>query len=170
MVDQTLTSGLGLWSGTAAGAATCWEAPLAPPAPTTDEHTECIGPTLHQAASVSLSYIFLIFFYTNVDKSFNLAINHTLASNYISILSTGSTTSGGDSSETSDSSSSASSCPRLSNPSNGRVVFTSVRIGSIAKYICNYGYSIDGNAYRKCMSSGEWHGSAPTCKSDSMYY
>ncbi|XP_064394225.1 uncharacterized protein LOC135341566 isoform X3 [Halichondria panicea] len=56
------------------------------------------------------------------------------------------------------------SCSQLSSPANGKVWFSSTSIGSIAKYTCSSGYTLSGSVYRKCLSTSEWHGSAPICK------
>ena len=60
-------------------------------------------------------------------------------------------------------------CSSLSFISNGYVTYYSRRPGSIARYSCRSGYTLDGNAYRKCLSSGYWSGSEPKCKSKSDY-
>lgn len=57
-------------------------------------------------------------------------------------------------------------CSSLSSISNGYVTYYSRWPGSIAKYSCRSGYTLDGNAYRKCLSSGYWSGSEPECKSE----
>ena len=60
-------------------------------------------------------------------------------------------------------------CSTLSSISNGYVTYYSRRPGSLAKYSCRSGYTLDGNAYRKCLSSGYWSGSEPECKSERLY-
>ncbi len=73
------------------------------------------------------------------------------------------------SSSDSSSNSNPSYCSRLSSPVNGKVWFSSTSINSIAKYTCNSGYTLSGSVYRKCLSTGEWYGSAPTCKRKSIH-
>ncbi len=36
-------------------------------------------------------------------------------------------------------------------------------LGSIVKYKCNTGFSLHGNSFRVCQSSGKWNGRLPTC-------
>ena len=54
-------------------------------------------------------------------------------------------------------------CGALSDPSNGVVQFSSTTVSSIARYICNIGYSINGASERVCEANGQWSPAAPTC-------
>ena len=54
-------------------------------------------------------------------------------------------------------------CDVLRNPNNGKVTFIARTVGSFAKYVCNNGYILSGNRFRKCETTG-WTGEAPTCK------
>ena len=56
-------------------------------------------------------------------------------------------------------------CPPLQSPANGLVVQLGSDTGSVARYSCDEGYTLDGNAVRVCQSSGEWSGTDPTCES-----
>lgn len=60
--------------------------------------------------------------------------------------------------------STAVNCPALPNPENGGVSLSGITPGSTVTYDCNAGYSLIGERTRMCLPSGEWSGSAPTCK------
>ena len=56
-------------------------------------------------------------------------------------------------------------CSSLSNPTNGRVTFSSgVFVGSRATYTCDIGYFIIGEDMRTCQTDGMWSGIAPSCR------
>ena len=59
----------------------------------------------------------------------------------------------------------ASQCPDLQNPNNGRVIISGTTIGSVASYICDDGYVIDGLNTRICQDQQTWSGSEPQCRS-----
>lgn len=54
-------------------------------------------------------------------------------------------------------------CEDLSDPANGNVRVTSTRIGAVATYSCNSGFTLIGKENRVCRPNGEWSGTAPTC-------
>lgn len=54
-------------------------------------------------------------------------------------------------------------CSSLDDPANGQVVTTGFEVGDTATYICNEGYSLQGQEMRQCQSNGVWSGSAPFC-------
>jgi len=49
-------------------------------------------------------------------------------------------------------------------PTNGMVNFNSTVEGSMANYMCNEGYIIDGVIQRVCQDNGQWSGSVPQCQ------
>jgi hypothetical protein len=56
------------------------------------------------------------------------------------------------------------SCPLLSSPPNGRVVFDDFANPSLATYTCNTGYILLGDVHRNCLPGrGQWSGIEPTC-------
>ena len=56
-------------------------------------------------------------------------------------------------------------CGSLTNPANGRVDHTAgTPFGQTATYSCNTGYNLVGDSTHTCQATGEWSGSAPTCK------
>ncbi|KAK6172324.1 hypothetical protein SNE40_016008 [Patella caerulea] len=59
----------------------------------------------------------------------------------------------------------ANSCPALSRPDNGAVMYLSLDIGSTATYICFEGYMVSfGDTSRTCQTNGQWSGLEPTCE------
>ena len=56
-------------------------------------------------------------------------------------------------------------CGSLPDPANGRVDHTAgTSLGQTAIYSCNTGYNLVGDSTRTCQATGNWSGSAPTCK------
>ena len=55
------------------------------------------------------------------------------------------------------------SCSSLSHPPNGNVEFPDTTVSSIATYTCHVGFTLAGNARRKCIGAGKWSGEAPNC-------
>ena len=56
------------------------------------------------------------------------------------------------------------SCRALDDPTNGTVMTPGLTSGSVARYACALGFSLDGcDACRTCQSDGTWSGAAPTC-------
>ena len=54
-------------------------------------------------------------------------------------------------------------CPEPSSFNNGTIHYDGTSTGSIVKYVCNAGYSIEGVNNRTCLSSGNWDGEVPVC-------
>ena len=46
---------------------------------------------------------------------------------------------------------------------NGGKVTTGNTAGDTARYFCNSGFQLTGNAMRTCESDGQWSGSQPKC-------
>ena len=56
-------------------------------------------------------------------------------------------------------------CVNLTDPANGQVDHTAgTPFGQTATYRCNTGYNLVGDSIHTCQATGEWSGSAPTCK------
>ena len=61
-------------------------------------------------------------------------------------------------------SSSERQCPILSDPANGEVSHPNRRVGSVATYSCNAGFtSAGGDQTRMCRANGTWDGEARVC-------
>ena len=55
-------------------------------------------------------------------------------------------------------------CGDPGTPGNGTVMlFNDTLEGSIARYMCNFGFMLVGNQERICQSNGNWSGSLPSC-------
>ncbi len=61
-------------------------------------------------------------------------------------------------------------CPVLSSPANGQVSFTTVTVGSVARYTCQPGFQLIGTAVRVCREDEKWSGSEPICRRKFSYY
>ena len=46
---------------------------------------------------------------------------------------------------------------------NGTVTISGRRVGSIATYSCNAGFTLSGASTRECTDAGNWTGQAPFC-------
>ena len=57
-------------------------------------------------------------------------------------------------------------CGPLTSPSHGQVSATSTTFGSVASYICDTGYNLQGPDIRTCQVDGIWSGTNPTCESE----
>jgi len=56
-------------------------------------------------------------------------------------------------------------CGNLPDPDNGQVNHTAgTTFRETATYSCNTGYNLVGDSTRTCNATGEWSGSAPTCR------
>ena len=55
-----------------------------------------------------------------------------------------------------------SACPSLSQPLNGDLIVTGLRVGHSATVTCDFGFVITGTAERLCTSVG-WNGHAADC-------
>ena len=55
-------------------------------------------------------------------------------------------------------------CGGLDNPTNGTVMTNpGTNYTSIATYICDPGFFLEGEPTRTCLGTGTWSGSQPTC-------
>ena len=54
-------------------------------------------------------------------------------------------------------------CGVLGNPANGEVFVMNTIYNSVATYSCNTGYNLTGDDMRRCLESGFWSGSEPSC-------
>ena len=53
----------------------------------------------------------------------------------------------------------------MNDPANGSVSHNSgTTFRQTATYSCNTGYNLVGNSIGVCQDTGEWSGSAPTCR------
>ena len=57
----------------------------------------------------------------------------------------------------------AITCDDLPDPTYGSVTLTGNRVGAYANYKCDYGFQINGDNQRVCLSTGKWSGAAPVC-------
>lgn len=48
-------------------------------------------------------------------------------------------------------------------PNNGMVSYNSTVEGSMAVYMCDEGYILEGVIQRTCEESGQWSGNVPQC-------
>ena len=55
-------------------------------------------------------------------------------------------------------------CPDLEHPQYGSVKIIGKNVGGKAEYKCDNDYKLYGSSQRKCLYSGVWDGSVPTCK------
>eukprot|EP00731_Ephydatia_muelleri_P030228 Em0021g751a len=56
-------------------------------------------------------------------------------------------------------------CGDLISPTNGAVSLIGTTLGSVARYTCNPGFRLDGDASRTCQSTSTWSGNQPSCNS-----
>ena len=62
-------------------------------------------------------------------------------------------------------------CRSLTAPANGQVDLTSgTTFNQTATYSCNTGYNLVGDSTRTCEATGQWSGSAPTCRGVLQYF
>lgn len=54
-------------------------------------------------------------------------------------------------------------CDDLPNPRNGQVFLTGTTVTSIATYICDSSFHLQGDRNRVCLVSGQWSGKEPLC-------
>ena len=54
-------------------------------------------------------------------------------------------------------------CPNLEDPPNGIVIVSGNKPGDTAMYICDVGFTPDGEDMRTCGDDGQWSGSEPMC-------
>jgi len=55
------------------------------------------------------------------------------------------------------------SCGFLKSPTNGRVIYTESKVGSIAVYACDENYVLNGSNVNECVQDGLWKMTIPTC-------
>ena len=62
-------------------------------------------------------------------------------------------------------------CSTLSDPDNGIVITDKMNMkGSIATYVCDFGYMLVGNRQRLCQGTlSDWNGTAPICQRKNNY-
>jgi len=56
-------------------------------------------------------------------------------------------------------------CDELPDISRGSVTLTGAFAGAIATYRCRTGFFLVNNRRRTCLSSGQWDGEEPECRS-----
>ena len=54
-------------------------------------------------------------------------------------------------------------CPELFNITNGAVSVASRIPGSIATYMCDFGFELLGDSQRECLENETWTGEEPSC-------
>ena len=55
-------------------------------------------------------------------------------------------------------------CGDPGTPAYGVKWHRNTTLGSFVKYRCQEGYRLEGENFRKCLHSGEWSGTLPTCR------
>lgn len=60
-------------------------------------------------------------------------------------------------------------CPDLQQPSLGSVNLSGKTFSSRATYTCPHGYHVVGLQSRLCQADGNWAGTEPACKQNSMF-
>ena len=61
----------------------------------------------------------------------------------------------------------AVNCGRPPGPKNGFVKGDNYTYGGVVFYGCKCGFSLKGQATRRCQADGKWSGTVPTCESKS---
>jgi len=57
-------------------------------------------------------------------------------------------------------------CGVPDSPTNGQVTFDGTVEGSVANYVCDFGYDLVGASQRRCTSGDVlWSGNVPECRS-----
>lgn len=59
-------------------------------------------------------------------------------------------------------------CPPPENPRHGKAVYTSCSYNSVVSYECKYGYTLVGEATRRCGADKKWSGTQPVCKGSQL--
>lgn len=59
-------------------------------------------------------------------------------------------------------------CSKLDDPANGQVFLTGTSSGSLAVYICNPGFRLEGSRNRVCQVNGQWSAKEPSCIRESI--
>lgn len=57
-------------------------------------------------------------------------------------------------------------CDSLDDPINGQVFVAGFEVGDTATYICDDGYTLQGERMRVCQSNGQWSGRPPICNGE----
>ena len=61
------------------------------------------------------------------------------------------------------------SCDQPGIPTDGRVdTSAGTSFGNVARYSCDAGYTLNGAAERTCQNDGQWDGTEPTCKGETL--
>ena len=63
-------------------------------------------------------------------------------------------------------------CPDLFPPYNGYIVYIEGiqdRVGSVAQFSCENGFTLVGTPLLACMADGEWDNNPPTCAGKELY-
>ena len=62
-------------------------------------------------------------------------------------------------------------CEALPDIANGNVAMDTLRVGAVAEYTCDPGFTLTGPSSRTCLSGGEWSDidSEPSCTSKHLY-
>lgn len=55
-------------------------------------------------------------------------------------------------------------CPPPENPAHGKAIFTSCSYNSVVSYECDYGYTLVGEASRRCGADKKWTDTMPKCQ------
>uniref|UniRef100_A0A1B6DCY4 Sushi, von Willebrand factor type A, EGF and pentraxin domain-containing protein 1 n=2 Tax=Clastoptera arizonana TaxID=38151 RepID=A0A1B6DCY4_9HEMI len=55
-------------------------------------------------------------------------------------------------------------CTLPENPPHGKAIFTSCSYNSVVSYECDYGYTLLGDATRRCSADKKWSGVMPKCQ------
>lgn len=58
-------------------------------------------------------------------------------------------------------------CPTPENPAHGKAIFTSCSYNSVVSHECDYGYTLVGEATRRCGADKKWSGTMPKCQGTS---
>jgi len=54
-------------------------------------------------------------------------------------------------------------CNDLHQPTNGTIELNGTTYLSVVRYTCDLGFYLNGPEHRKCLPSGKWSATAPTC-------
>ena len=60
-------------------------------------------------------------------------------------------------------------CPPLTAPDGGTLDLSTTTNGSVARYTCNSGYTIDGPSERECQADETWTGVDPVCNRECIH-
>ena len=56
-------------------------------------------------------------------------------------------------------------CPALEAPEHGKILtdVKQYRFGDMVRFMCDFGYVLEGNPALLCTSAGQWNGTVPQC-------